>query len=49
MTRIVVDVAVFDKDDLMNAIPGYGEMTWRVVGKLKAGRSFAGVSPFRGE
>jgi hypothetical protein len=35
-------IAVFDKDELMNAIPGFGEMTWRVVGKLKAGRSFAG-------
>lgn len=34
--------AIFDKDELMNAIPGYGEMTWKVVGKLKAGRSFAG-------
>ncbi len=35
-------IAVFDKAELMEAIPGYGEMRWRVVGKLKEGRSFAG-------
>ena len=35
-------IALFDKTELMNAIPGYGQMTWRVVGKLKAGRSFFG-------
>jgi uncharacterized repeat protein (TIGR01451 family) len=35
-------IALFDKADLMKAIPGYGKMKWKVVGKLKAGRSFAG-------
>ena len=35
-------IALFDKTELLNAIPGYGQMTWKVVGKLKAGRSFFG-------
>ncbi len=35
-------IALFDKTELLNAIPGYGPMTWKVVGKLKAGRSFFG-------
>jgi uncharacterized repeat protein (TIGR01451 family) len=35
-------VAVFDKADLMKAIPDRGKMTWKVVGRLKTGRSFAG-------
>jgi uncharacterized repeat protein (TIGR01451 family) len=35
-------IALFDKAELMNAIPDYGQVKLRVVGKLKAGRSFAG-------
>jgi uncharacterized repeat protein (TIGR01451 family) len=35
-------IALFDKAELMNAIPDYGQVNLRVVGKLKAGRSFAG-------
>jgi uncharacterized repeat protein (TIGR01451 family) len=35
-------IALFDKAELMNAIPGYGQMRLQVIGKLKAGRSFAG-------
>ncbi len=35
-------IALFDKTELLNAIPGYGQMTWKVVGRLKAGRSFFG-------
>ena len=35
-------IALFDKNELMNAVPDYGQVKLRVVGKLKAGRSFAG-------
>lgn len=35
-------IALFDKNELLNAIPGYGQMTWKVIGKLKTGRSFFG-------
>ncbi len=35
-------IALFDKTELLNAIPGYGRMTWKVVGRLKTGRSFFG-------
>ncbi|MHC4677585.1 MAG: hypothetical protein ACYTEK_02710, partial [Planctomycetota bacterium] len=35
-------IALFDKAELMNAIPDYGQVTLKVIGKLKAGRSFFG-------
>jgi uncharacterized repeat protein (TIGR01451 family) len=35
-------IALFDKTELTNAIPGYGQTKLKVVGKLKAGRSFFG-------
>lgn len=35
-------IALFDKEELLNAIPGCGQMTWKVVGRLKTGRSFFG-------
>jgi len=40
-------IALFDKNELLNAIPGYGQMTWKVVGKLKTGRSFFGEATVR--
>jgi uncharacterized repeat protein (TIGR01451 family) len=38
-------IAIFDKAEILNAIPDYGQMTFRVVGKLKSGRSYAGEAP----
>ncbi|UCC97319.1 MAG: DUF11 domain-containing protein [Phycisphaerales bacterium] len=35
-------IALFDKAELMSAISDYGQVTLKVVGKLKAGRSFSG-------
>jgi len=34
--------AWFDRAELMNAVPGYGEVRVQVVGKLKSGQSFIG-------
>jgi uncharacterized repeat protein (TIGR01451 family) len=33
-------VAAFDKKDILNAAPHYGEVTLKVVGKLKSGETF---------
>jgi len=35
-------VALFDKDELLDAIKGYGEVTLRMVGALTSGRSYDG-------
>lgn len=35
-------IAVFDKSQVMDAIPGYGEFDIEIVGKFKSGQSFYG-------
>ncbi|OHB79287.1 MAG: hypothetical protein A2Z25_16520 [Planctomycetes bacterium RBG_16_55_9] len=40
-TRVKV-IALFDKDELLNAIKGYGQVTLKMVGQLTSGRSYSG-------
>ncbi len=35
-------IAIFDKAEIVDAITDYGQMTFKVVGKLKSGKSYAG-------
>ena len=35
-------IALFDKNELLNAVKGSGQITLRMVGMLKSGRSYSG-------